>query len=196
MKNIAVFCASSKGNKPLYEDFSRLLGKTLAEKGHCLVYGGGCLGLMDVVSEAALQANGKVIGVIPDFFSEKVIGNKALFATIFVSSMGERKIKIFDISDAFVVLPGGFGTLDELFEALAFSQLGLHHKPVVIANVNGFYNALIEQLNRMEEDGFLNPLHKSMLLTANTVDEIFEKLANYSIAEQEEWFREIKKNNL
>lgn len=154
--NIAVFCGANTGRDPGILHAAQEMGRTIAQRGMGVVYGGGHVGLMGAVADAALQAGGRVIGVIPGFMMEKELAHQQLTELIVVKDMHERKMRMHELSQAVVALPGGFGTMDEVFELLTWRQLGLHAKPVGLLNVNGFYTPLLEQVVRMEEDGFLH----------------------------------------
>lgn len=154
--NIAVFCGANTGTDPAILQAARTMGRTIAERGMGVVYGGGHVGLMGAVADAALEAGGKVIGVIPGFMVEKELAHQALTELIIVRDMHERKMRMHELSQAVVALPGGFGTMDEVFELLTWRQLGLHAKPIGVLNVNDFYTPLLEQVARMERDGFLH----------------------------------------
>ncbi|MBL7945813.1 MAG: TIGR00730 family Rossman fold protein [Flavobacteriales bacterium] len=154
--NIAVFCGANTGTDPAILEAARTMGRTIAQRGMGVVYGGGHVGLMGAVADAALDAGGKVIGVIPGFMVEKELAHQALTELIIVRDMHERKMRMHELSQAVVALPGGFGTMDEVFELLTWRQLGLHAKPIGVLNVNDFYTPLLEQVARMERDGFLH----------------------------------------
>lgn len=179
MKRITVFCASSFGTEKIYEEQASALGKTLAEQNIELVYGGANVGLMGAVADGALNAGGKVIGVLPNFLRSKEIAHLGLTELILVESMHERKTKMNDLCDGVIALPGGFGTLEELFEMLTWAQLGLHKKPIAILNVNGFYDSLIALLQTMTEKGLLKEVNQKMLLVSNTIDDLLYQMKNY-----------------
>jgi uncharacterized protein (TIGR00730 family) len=179
MKRITVFCASSFGTEKIYEEQAILVGKTLAQQNVELVYGGSNVGLMGAVADGALNAGGKVIGVLPNFLRSKEIAHLGLTELILVESMHERKTKMNDLCDGVIALPGGFGTLEELFEMLTWAQLGLHKKPIAILNVNGFYDSLIALLQTMTEKGLLKDVNREMLLVSNNIDDLLEKMRNY-----------------
>ena len=155
--NVCVFCGSAPGKNPIYADAVREFGGFLALGGHTLVYGGGNIGLMGILADAVLNNKGKVIGVIPDFLMRKEVGHTHITQLEIVSSMHERKRRMADLSDHFVVLPGGWGTLDETAEILTWKQLGLIHQPVTFLNVLGFFDSLLTQMNYMVSEGFLRP---------------------------------------
>ncbi len=179
MKRITVFCASSFGTDKIYEEQAALVGKTLAEQNIDVVYGGANVGLMGAVADGALNAGGKVIGVLPNFLRSKEIAHLGLTELILVESMHERKTKMNDLCDGVIALPGGFGTLEELFEMLTWAQLGLHKKPIAVLNINGFYDSLIELLQTMTEKGLLKEVNQKMLLVSNDIDDLLNQMRNY-----------------
>lgn len=193
IKSMAVFCSSAIPKNPIYEQSIRQFGVDAANQKITLIYGGASVGLMGSLADAAIDNNGKVIGVIPSFFSQKEIAHAHLTELIFVSSMPERKQVIADKSDVFVVFPGGFGTLDEMFEMLTFSQLDFHQKPLILFNINGFFDDLIKQLKKMNEEGFIRDSHYSGFVVANTIDEIFIKAENHKVMNESEWLKWAKK---
>ncbi len=187
MKRISIFCGSSSGKDEIYKKQAFLLGQTLAKQNIEIVYGGATLGLMGAVAEGALSEGGKVIGVITEFLEDKEIAHKNLAELIIVKSMSERKIKIDELSDGVIALPGGFGTLDELFEMLTSAQLGFHKKPIAILNINGYYDALNRFLENMTKNGFLKETNKKMLLKSNNIEDLLEKMNNYVAVIDEKW---------
>lgn len=191
-KNIALFCGSAEGNNPIYAQQAREFGIRMAEKGLTLYYGGGCIGLMWAAAEGVMQKGGTVIGVAPDFFTRNHVLAENITKMIYVKTMSERKQLLEYEADAFVALPGGYGTMDELFEILTDSQLGMHTKPIVLFNQNGFYDPLVAQLERFSEEGFLRPFHKKLLLIANTLDELFECLDSYENTNDPDWLKHIR----
>lgn len=193
IKSIAVFCSSATPKNRIYEQSIRRFGTESAKQNITLVYGGASVGLMGSLADAAIENKGKVIGVIPSFFSKKEIAHAHLTELIFVESMPERKQVIADKSDAFVVFPGGFGTLDEMFEMLTFSQLDFHQKPLILFNINGFFDDLIKQLKKMNEEGFIRDSHYGGFTIANTMEEIFDKAENHKVMNETEWLKWAKK---
>ncbi|MBB4801965.1 uncharacterized protein (TIGR00730 family) [Flavobacterium nitrogenifigens] len=187
MKRITVFCASSFGTEKIYEEQATALGKTLAEQNIELVYGGANVGLMGAVPDGALNAGGKVIGVLPNFLRSKEIAHLGLTELIVVESMHERKTKMNDLCDGVIALPGGFGTLEELFEMLTWAQLGLHKKPIAILNVNGFYDSLIELLQTMTTKGLLKEVNREMLLVSDNIDDLLHQMRNYTAPTVGKW---------
>lgn len=167
---IAVFCAAAEGARPAYRDAAEELGRKLAERRADLIYGGAKVGLMGAVADAALAAGGHVVGVIPHVLVDKEISHKGIQTLHVVDTMHTRKRLMSDLASAFVILPGGFGTMEELFEVVAWQTLKLHAKPIVLLNVAGFYSKLLEFLAVCEQEGVLRGNSKA-LLVANTVDE-------------------------
>ncbi len=174
IKSVCVFCGSRVGDNPAYALAASHLGTLLASKNIQLVYGAGNIGLMGVVADACLAANGKVVGVIPTKLVEKEVAHKGLTELIVVESMHERKALMATKSDAFVALPGGFGTCDELFEILTWAQLGIHHKPIGILNTDGFFNPLLAWIDQMIDQGFVKQRFKELLLVAEKPDELMK----------------------
>lgn len=174
--SIAVFCASSDGlDKEIFETAYEV-GAFFAKKEIELVYGGSRLGLMGQVAKGILENNGRVTGVIPDFLKTKEVVHTELTHLITTADMHERKMKMHDLSDGFIALPGGFGTLEELFEILTWGQLGLHRKPIGILNVNGYFDDLIEMMKSMVRKGLLKKDNLGLVLIAETIEELFEKM--------------------
>jgi uncharacterized protein (TIGR00730 family) len=176
MKNMLVFCGSNPGNQPIYQQIAFETGKYLAENDYRLIYGGSNVGLMGVVASAALDHGGEAIGIIPYFLSRKEVAHEGLTETIYVDTMLERKQKMAQLSDAVITLPGAYGTFDELFEELTARQLGFHRRPIGLLNVNGFYNPLIEMLNHMNREGFLRDENRRLLLEADNLPDLMEKI--------------------
>jgi uncharacterized protein (TIGR00730 family) len=175
--SVCVFCGSSKGSDPVYAEAARTMGGEIARRGWTLVYGGGSVGLMGILADAALAEGGRVVGVIPRFLYEWEVGHDDLTELEIVETLTERKVRMGDLADAFVSLPGGIGTLDELFEALSWAQLGLEDKPNGLLNVNGYYDALIAFLDRFVEAGFVKPKHRALLVAGSDVGELLDLLA-------------------
>lgn len=187
MKKITVFCGSSFGTDPIYQTKATELGVALAKRDIQLVYGGANVGLMGAVADGALSEGGKVIGVLPHFLQTKEIAHEGLTELILVESMHARKTKMNDISDDAIALPGGFGTLEELFEILTWAQLGLHKKPVAILNVDGFYDSLNSFIDVMVEKGFLKSANKAMLLVSDSIDDLLTQMSEYKAPEVRKW---------
>jgi uncharacterized protein (TIGR00730 family) len=163
MRTVCVFCGSSSGDEPHYLELARAAGELLARRGLTLVYGGGRVGLMGALADAALAAGGRVIGVIPQMLLDKEVGHTGLTELRVVTTMTERKLLMGELSDAFIALPGGIGTMDELFEVWTWSQLDLHAKPCGLVNHRGYYDALLAFLDHAVEQGFLRPRHRAAL---------------------------------
>ncbi|WP_222837133.1 TIGR00730 family Rossman fold protein [Ureibacillus thermophilus] len=173
---IAIYCGSSSGKSPVYEEAAVELGKVLAKKKYGVVYGGSTQGLMGKVADAALSEGGEVIGVMPKHLMDKEKLHTTLTELYIVDSMHTRKKKMSDLADAFVALPGGCGTLDEYFEAFTWAQIGIHQKPVILYNVNGFYDALIQHFEKMMAEGFLREHQHHLFKTAATLEELLALL--------------------
>lgn len=187
MKRIVVFCGSSAGNNEAYTKASFELGKTLASRNIEVVYGGSKVGLMGAVADGALSVGGHVVGVLPRFLKIKEIEHTTVQEMILVDTMHERKMKMQELSDGIVTLPGGFGTMEEFFEVLTWGQLGLHQNPIGILNINGFYSALIQQLDFMVSEGFLNQENRDMLLIEGKISSLLDKMENYVAPKVPKW---------
>lgn len=181
MKSICVFCGSRLGSKPIYRETAKSVGQLIARQQLRLVYGGGNIGLMGVVADAVLEHGGEVVGVIPGHLQEKEVGHAGLTELHVVSTMHERKALMANLSDAFIALPGGFGTFEEFCEILTWAQLDLHRKPCGLLNVDGFYDPLLTLFDRAVDDGFLRPEYRSMVLTATDADELLMRMRAYKI---------------
>lgn len=179
MKRITVFCGSSSGTEDIYTSQATLLGQTLAKRNIELVYGGAKVGLMGAVADGVLNHGGKAIGVLPNFLRSKEIAHKQLTELILVDTMHERKTKMNDLCEGVIALPGGFGTLDELFEMLTWGQLGLHKKPIAILNIDGYFDALIVFTQTMVDKGLLKEVNQQMLLVSDSIDDLLDKMENY-----------------
>jgi uncharacterized protein (TIGR00730 family) len=176
VRNIAVFCASANGEHPAYKTVAQELGRTLATHNVGLIYGGAKVGLMSAVAEAALAANGRVTGVIPEVLVDLEVAHRGLTELHVTNTMHTRKALIGEKADAFIALPGGFGTFEELFEVLAWHTLKLHAKPIVLLNINCFYDQLITFLDHCVAEGMLKPKNREVLLVAKTVEEALIKI--------------------
>ncbi len=185
--SICVFCGSSTGNRPAYASAAKELGALLAQRGIRLVYGGGNVGLMGVISDAALAAGGEVIGVIPRSLVDREVTHAGLTQLHVVRTMHERKQMMHDFSDAFVALPGGLGTLEEFFEVLTWGQLGMHAKPCGILDVDGYYEPLMALLDRAVADQFLLAENRAMLVYDTAPDRLLERLATYEPPTVAKW---------
>jgi uncharacterized protein (TIGR00730 family) len=189
MKSVAVFCGSSTGSEKIYMEQAFLLGETLAKRNVGLIYGGAKVGLMGSVADGALRQGGKVLGVLPRFLQNKEIAHENLTELIIVNTMHERKTKMSALCEGVIALPGGFGTLEELFEILTWAQLGLHQKPIAILNINGFYNDLLSCLQTMVDKGFLKAVNQSMLLVSNSIGDILHQMVDYQPVPVGKWIK-------
>ncbi len=190
MKSVLVFCGSSKGNNPSLIEEVKKLARLLASQNVRLIYGGGNVGLMGIIANEVLDQGGQVLGVIPEFLRHKEVGNLDVTELVIVKSMHERKAHMCDQADYVITLPGGFGTMDELFEMLTWLQLGLHSKPIGILNFQGFYDSLIAQLDKMIEQGFLKISNKELLISANESESLLKLLLETKIVADDKWFTE------
>lgn len=187
MKSITVYCGANKGFHPAYEEAAKELGTYLAENGYTMIFGGGSVGLMGVTATAALEAGGKVIGVIPHFLDAMEVGHKELTEMHLVDTMHTRKAKMEELSDAFITMPGGYGSMDEIFEILTWAQLGLHKKPVGILNIRGYYDLLIKQLDHMVEEGFLRKENRELIVVGDDIPSLFEAMHHYEPDVRKKW---------
>ena len=178
MKRIAVYCGSATPADPVYIEGARMVGHGLAKRGIGVVYGGGKLGLMGAVADSALEAGGEVIGIIPTALVNAEVAHRGLTSLEVVDTMHERKARFVDLSDGFINLPGGTGTMDELWEALSWAQLGYHSDPIGLLNIAGYYDKLVEFWEHMGDVGFVRPQHQGLLLVDDTLDGLLEKMAN------------------
>src|SRR5258708_4155206 len=172
-RRICVFCGSSSGTRPVYQKAAQTVGQLLCRRGIELVYGGGRVGLMGVVADACLNDGGRVIGVIPQALADKEVAHTGLTELRIVASMHERKALMADLSDAFMALPGGFGTWEEFFEVLTWAQLGIQRKACGILNVDGYYDPLLEMADRALSEGFLRAVHRDLLLSGSHPQRLF-----------------------
>ena len=175
---IALYCGSRSGNKPIYQEKAIALAQGLAKQGFGLVYGGASIGLMGQVADAMISHGGEVVGVIPEFMLDYEIAHHQLTELHVVQTMHERKALMAERASAFVALPGGLGTFEEILEVATWGQLNQHQKPMMIYNVNGFYDALITQLDHAVEEGFLPPQHRAKLIVCNHAEQIYSAIAN------------------
>ena len=182
IKSVCVYCASSRAADPRFAEAATRLGGLLAERGVTLVYGGGAVGSMGAVADGALAAGGRVVGVLPEFMDEVEWGHPGLTELILVDDMHQRKRRMLEGVDATIALPGGVGTLEELLEAITWKRLGLFHKPIVIVNVLGYFDPLIETLNRTVDEKFMGERHRDMWRVVDSVDGVFD-----AIADSPEW---------
>ncbi len=179
MKRIAVFCGSSIGFNAVYANAAKQLGHYFARHNIGLVYGGGKIGMMGILADTLLENKGEVIGVIPNLLRHEEVAHTKITKMIVTKKMSKRKVTISRLVDGYIGLAGGFGTLDELFEALTLGQLGIENKPVGILNTNGFFNHTLKQLDVMVAEGYLKETNRNMLQVSNSVEELIEKMANY-----------------
>jgi uncharacterized protein (TIGR00730 family) len=189
MNSISVFCGSREGNDKEIKLSAFQLGKALAQRQITLVYGAAKVGIMGKVAEGCIDYKGKVIGVIPDFLRTKEIVNKGLTELIVTKNMHDRKIIMYEKSDGFIIMPGGFGTMDEFFEITTWGQLGLHTKPIGILNINGYYNALVTQCQVMVDRGFLSHAHLVALVIDDTIEGLLDKMNSYVALPSPKWLK-------
>jgi uncharacterized protein (TIGR00730 family) len=182
MNRLAIYCGSASPADPAYVESARAVGRTLAERGIGVVYGGGKLGLMGAIADSALEAGGEVIGIIPQALVDAEVAHRGLSELHVVGTMHQRKQAFTDLSDGFVTLPGGTGTMDELWEALSWAQLGYHAKPVGLLNVSGYYDGLIAFWQEMASVGFVRPQHRGLLIVDSDLDGLIDQMAAFTPA--------------
>lgn len=187
IKRIAVYCGSSIGDEEIYKTQALALVQAMHKRGYGLVYGGGNVGLMGIIADEMLRLGGEVIGVIPKRLMDKEVGHTGLTQQIIVDSMHERKAKMFELCDACIALPGGIGTMEELFEAFTWSQLGFHYKPCGVLNVNGFYQPLNDLLQHMVNHNFLKQDFKNMLLFNDDVNVLLNDIETFEFPQMLKW---------
>jgi len=190
MRAVCVYCGSNTGARPIYTERAIALGDRLAKAGLALVYGGGNVGLMGVVADAVLAAGGEVIGVIPEQLVGMEVAHRGVTRLEIVANMHERKARMFDLSDGFVALPGGFGTLDEMFEMLTWRQLGIGNKPCAFLDVDGFYAPLAAMLDRMVAEGFVHPAQRLDLWHGDDIAAMLAWMESYVPAQADKWLDE------
>lgn len=183
MKRIAIFCGSSLGFNKVYKNDAIKLGNHFAENNIGLVYGGGKIGMMGILADAILKKKGEVTGVITELLRHEEVAHTEITEMIVTKTMSERKVKISSMVDGYIALPGGFGTLDEIFEALTLGQLGIEQKPVGILNTNGFFNHLIKQLDVMVTEGYLKQSSKEMLIVSESIEQLISQMFHYKAPE-------------
>lgn len=176
IRSISVFCGSSAGTKEIYTQQAFELGKLFTKYKIRLIYGGASIGVMGAVANGSLSANGEVVGVIPHFLNKKEIAHAGITELITVETMHERKLLLHTMADAFIILPGGYGTLEEMFEAITWSQLGLHNKRIGILNLNGFYDPLILQIEKMIAEGFIDQKYRALIFECNSIETLMEEM--------------------
>lgn len=187
LQTVTVFCGSSPGNDPAFAEAARTLGAVLVERNIDLVYGGGDVGLMGVIADAVLAGGGRVTGIIPSDLWDKEVGHHGLTELLVVGSMHERKLAMAERADAFVALPGGVGTFEELFEVLTWTQLGIHQKPAGVLDVNRFYEPLLAFMDATVDAGFVRAGHRSILHASTEPADLLDQLAAWSPTIEEKW---------
>jgi len=183
IKNIAVFCGSSEGFNEIYRETAWQTGEYLAEKNIGIIYGGGKIGLMGALADGVIEKAGTITGVIPAFLQRREIVHEGISDLVIVETMHERKLKMYELCDAVITLPGGLGTMEEMFEILTWAQLGLHQKPMGLLNINGYYDSLKALLNTMVQEGFLNESYGNMLLVSESLEELLTMMETYQAPE-------------
>jgi len=196
MKSICVYCGSNAGLRPAYAERANALGTRIARDKLALVYGGGNVGLMGIVADAVLEGGGEVVGVIPQQLVDLEVAHHGVTKLEVVGSMHERKARMFDLADAFVALPGGFGTMDEMFEMLTWRQLGLGEKPCAFLDVDDFYDPLLAMIDRMVAERFLHPDQRADLWHGDDIDGLFSWLEGYKPAHALKWLDGKRKSGL
>ena len=186
MNNICVFCGSNPGDKPIYLEQAAKLGRVMAQRNINLIYGASDLGLMGAVAKAILANGGSAIGIMPEIFDNRV-QHPELTDLIITKDMKERKAMMLEKSDGFISLPGGFGTLEELFEMITLNQIGYHDKPSAILNIDGFYDKLIEFLDHLTAEKFIHPAHREALIISDDINEILDRMENYQPVNVDKW---------
>lgn len=187
MRKITVFCGSNWGSDKEFTKQAYLLGETLAKKDIQLIYGGARVGLMAEVANGALKNNGDVLGIIPGFLQNEELAHEGLSELIVVKTMHERKIMMSDLSDGFIAMPGGLGTLDELFEMLTWAQLSIHSKPIALLNTNGFYNDLVNFIQQTIDKGFVQQVNLDVLIVSDNIEDILKQMDNYNAPRTKKW---------
>ena len=190
MKSVCVYCGSNEGRLPVYAEAARRLGNALVERGLGLVYGGASVGIMGVLADTVLGLGGRVTGVMPESIVRKEVAHRGLTELRVTSSMHERKMTMAELSDAFVALPGGIGTLEELFEAWTWAQLGLHAKPCGLLNVAGYFDGLIAFLDHTVRERFVKEANRAMLIVSDDPADLLDRFAGYHAPTVEKWIRE------
>lgn len=196
LNSLCLFCGASPGADPAYRDAAASFGTTLAHRNIRLIYGGGSVGLMGVAADACLAAGGEVVGVIPRMLMEKEVGHAGVTQMHVVETMHDRKALMTELSDGFIALPGGFGTLDELFESLTWQQLAYHTKPIGLLNVNGFFDALIAFLDHARDERFLRDLHRESLQVDTDLSVLIDKLRRAEAPETGKWLDRTKQDKV
>lgn len=187
IKSVCIYCGSSLGNRPEYAEQAAVLSRTLVRNGISIVYGGARVGIMGVIADTTLAEGGKVVGVIPRALVEKEVAHQGLSKLHVVESMHERKALMAELSDGFIALPGGMGTLDELFEVLTWAQLGFHSKPCGVLNVSSYYDQLLSFISMASSEGYIRPQHRDMLIVSDSPDELIALFESYRPPEVKKW---------
>ncbi|MEM1201720.1 MAG: TIGR00730 family Rossman fold protein [Acidobacteriota bacterium] len=187
LRTLAVFCGSNSGASPAYGDAARTLGREMTSRGTTLVYGGGDVGLMGIVADTVMAGQGKVIGVLPEVLVKREVAHHGITDLILVDTMHERKQRMYEMADAIVALPGGIGTLDELFETFTWNQLGVHFKPLGLLDVDGYWDPLVDMLDRMVDRGFLHAETRAMLAVDADPVRLLDRLASARPVSVEKW---------
>ena len=187
MKRVCIFCGSSKGARPEYEDTARAMGQALAKRGIGLVYGGGNVGLMGIIADTVMKAGGEVIGVIPKALFEKEVGHRGVTELRIVGSMHERKALMADLADAFVAMPGGYGTFEEFCEVLTWAQLGFHRKPCGLLNVENYYAPLLTLFDQAVSEKFVKAEHRVLVLEETDPERLLDLLESYTPPILDKW---------
>lgn len=186
MRHVCVYCGSSSGTDEAWTQSAQDLGRTLATRGLGLVYGGADCGLMGAVADAALEAGGGVVGIIPTAFAHRV-AHKGLHDLRLVGSMHDRKVQMFELADACIALPGGFGTFEEIFEVMTWAQLGMHAKPCGLLNVNGYYDLLLQFLDHAVSSGFVNQAHRNLLYVSDSAEDLLARFEAHTAEPVDKW---------
>jgi uncharacterized protein (TIGR00730 family) len=192
MQYICVYTGSNTGVRPEYQQAAKALGQELVKRGLGLVYGGGRVGLMGIIADTIMAEGGEVVGVMPRVLFPSEVANDRITKLYEVGSMHERKALMADLSDGFIAMPGGFGTLDELFEILTWAQLSIHHKPIGLLNVSNFYNPLLNMVDHLVQEGFVKQTHAGLLLCKESPDELLDTMASYNPEQAEIKWQDLK----
>jgi uncharacterized protein (TIGR00730 family) len=189
ISNVCVYCGSSPGNRPVYADQARALARAMVERGIGLVYGGGKVGIMGIVADAVLALGGRVVGIIPQALIDREVAHAGLSELVVTRSMHERKMIMAERADGFIALPGGLGTLEELFEAWTWAQLGIHEKPCGILDVEGFYGGLVRFVDHAVSEGFVKPENRNVLIVEREPARLLDRFAAYEAPGFEKWVK-------
>jgi hypothetical protein len=179
MRRICVFCGATPGNNPIFQEAAVTMGQALAKRGIVLVYGGGKKGLMGLIADATIDAGGRAFGVIPKALVDKEEAHEGLSEQFVVNTMHERKMMMATLSDGFIAMPGGFGTLEEFIEIITWAKLGFHKKPCAVLNINHFYDGLLDYFDQLVDEGFVKPQTRSLVLNADSPDSVLEAMENF-----------------